>query len=82
MEKYVVVITKAALKVRLLKLDNTVKNIPFINIIYLALIPEAVFLDRFGDFFVLLKPLILNCRSPPSKFETKNFNFKLRRNSK
>jgi hypothetical protein len=60
-------------------LNNTVKNIPFINIIYLALIPEAVILDRFGDFFALLKFSLPNCRSPPSKVEPKNFNFKLRR---
>lgn len=77
-----VVITKAALKVRLLKLNNTIKNIPLINIIYLATIPEAVFLDRFGDFFAFLKFPLPNCRSPPPKFEKKNFNFKLRRNSK
>ncbi len=77
-----VVITKAALRVRLLKLNNTVKNIPSINIIYPALIPEAVFFDCFGDFFAFLKFSLPNCRSPPPKFETKNFNFKLRRKSK
>ena len=39
-------------------------------IIYLALIPEAVFFDYFGDLFTFLMLALSNCCSQPPKFET------------